>query len=78
VWSRVLPVVCLILVHSSDGGSLWVESEAITVLKPLLSKHQDHLARGTRTLVYTAGKVFGVRESEEDIERMIKSCGKGS
>jgi hypothetical protein len=75
---RALPIVCLILVHSADGGDLWIESAAITVVKPLFGEHQDHLAKGTRTLVYTAGKVFGVREEEDAIERMIKACPKGS
>jgi hypothetical protein len=54
-----------------------IQSEAITVIRPLLSEHQDHLAKGTRTLVYTAARVFGVREEEDEIERMVKACGKG-
>jgi hypothetical protein len=76
---KALPGVlwCLIWLHSSDGQPIWITSEAITVLKPLLPEHRDHLAKGTETLVYTAGKVFGVREDEDAIERLIKSCPKG-
>jgi hypothetical protein len=53
---------------------LWIESAAITVVRPLLPEHRDHLAKGTQSVVYMAGKAFGVRESERDIERMVKSC----
>jgi hypothetical protein len=74
MYRKILPVACLILLHSADKADLWIESAAITVVRPVLPEHQDHVAKGTRTLVYTAGKVFGVREEEPAIERLIKAC----
>jgi hypothetical protein len=71
---KILPVVCLILVHSSDGNRLFIESAAISVLKPAPIYH-DHVTRGTRTIVYmSSGKSFGVTETEEDIAQGLKGC----
>jgi hypothetical protein len=77
MWSRILPVVCLVLLHSSDGSLLWIESAAIYVLKAGPG-WVDHVAKGTGTIVYTAtGKTFGVRETEEEVERAVaKSCNR--
>jgi hypothetical protein len=71
---KILPILCLILVHSSDGNPLFMESAAISVLKPAPIYH-DHVTRGTRTIVYmSSGKSFGVRETEPDIAQSLKGC----
>jgi hypothetical protein len=71
---RVLPIVCLLLFHSSDGSLIWIESTAISVLKPAPA-HLDHVTKGTQTIIYTStGKTFGVREEEDAIERLVKTC----
>jgi hypothetical protein len=75
---QVLPIVCLLAFHSSDGSAIWIESAAISVLKPAPA-HLDHVTKGTQTIIYTStGKTFGVRETEGAIALGVKSCDKGS
>jgi hypothetical protein len=77
----IAPVVravffCLLLFHSSDGSPIWISAAAITVLKPAPA-HQDHLAKGTQTIIYTStGKTFGVRELDQDIVGRVNACDK--
>jgi hypothetical protein len=66
---------CLILFHSSDGSLIWIKSAAITVVKPILSHHRDHIAKGTAAVVYTtAGRTFGVHDDATDIVSKVDSC----
>jgi hypothetical protein len=70
----VLCLWCLLLLHSPDGSEIWIESNAINVIKSGVP-HRDHIAKGTGTVVYTTtGKNFGIRENDGDVARMIKSC----
>jgi hypothetical protein len=58
---------------------VWIESAAIAVIKPIPAEHRDHLARGTRAVVYTdTGRTFAVREDDEDIVGKVNACDKGS
>jgi hypothetical protein len=65
--------LCLLLLHSPDGSELWIESNAITVIKSGVP-HRDHIAKGIGTVVYTAKGNFGIREADGDVAKMIKSC----
>jgi hypothetical protein len=69
-------VLCLLLFHSADGNPLWIRTAAITVLQ-LARNYHDHVAKGAQVLVFTVtGKTFGVRESEEEVARIVRSCEK--
>jgi hypothetical protein len=75
---KILPVVCLILFHSSDGSLIWIRSTAITVVKPIPTEHVNHLSKGTHAVVYTVtGKTFAVREDDETIVGAVDGCDKG-
>jgi hypothetical protein len=76
---KLLPVACLILLHSpSDGSVVWIKSSAITVVKPIPAKHRNHLAGRTQAVVYTvSGRTFAVLEADEDIVGAVDACDKG-
>jgi hypothetical protein len=76
---RVLPLVCLILFHSSDGSLIWIKSSAITTVKPILPRALNHIAKGTHAVVYTVtGRTFAVQDTSEDIVGKVDACDKGS
>jgi uncharacterized RmlC-like cupin family protein len=67
----------MILLHSSDGSTLWIKSAAVTVVKPA-AKHRDHLAGGTQAVLYTiSGRTFAVLEDDETIVGAVDACDKG-
>jgi hypothetical protein len=72
--SAALFLGCLLLFHSSDGSLIWIESEAIKVLRPAPAYH-DHVARGTKTIIYTStGKTFGVSENYDQVTSAVKTA----
>ena len=69
-----LAFVCIFMLHSPDGGSLWLQGDFITVIQKV-SKYQDHMALGSNTILHMAsGRRWIVRETEVDILLLIKEC----
>jgi len=74
----VAALACLLVFHSPDGSELLVEKSSIRIVKPIGSKHHDHIAAGTSSVVYTGVRPngFGITESTKDVVRMLASeCG---
>ena len=68
-----LPVCCLIILHSPDEREMRIESTHIDILRPA-DVVQQHVAPGTKTIIYVGGQRFGVVESDEEIDTLIKDC----
>ena len=66
---------CLIVVHSPDGSELRIDTNHILAVRPAAGV-SEHVAKGTNTLIYTGGKVFGVTEGFDDAINQIEQCGR--
>lgn len=69
-----IPLSCLMILHSPDGAELHVESKQIFALRGLTKDLAEHVAAGTKTILYVSGQKFGVKETSEEIELMISNC----
>jgi len=68
-----LPICCLIILHSPDEREMRIESTHIDILRPA-DAVQQHVAPGTKAIIYVGGLRFGVVESDEEIDTLIKDC----
>jgi hypothetical protein len=50
-----------------------IESTHIDILRPA-DAVQQHVAPGTKAIVYVGGQRFGVVESAAEIETLVKDC----
>lgn len=66
---------CLIVLHSPDGGTLQVEASSVYAMRAATGNVQEHVAKGTNTILYVGGKVFGVTETPQEIAALMESCG---
>jgi hypothetical protein len=74
-WLNLL--VCLIVLHTPDGGEVAVDTRQILMLQPAESlKH--HVARGTETIVFLTGQRIAVREQPHEVEYLTKVCEDGA
>lgn len=68
----ILP--CLIALHGPDGGVLQVEANSIYAIRNITENIQEHVAKGTKTVIYVGGKVFGVTETPQEIAELTERC----
>ena len=74
-----ITLACLLVFHAPDGSELWVESEVVKVIRPVGVAHREHVAPGTRSVLYLAGvrqAGWGVVESAAEVRRMVMGCPK--
>ena len=74
-----IALACLLVFHSPDGTELWVASDVIKVIRPVGVAHREHVAPGTRSVVYLAGvrsAGWGVVESAEQVKAMVAGCAR--
>jgi hypothetical protein len=65
---------CLLLLHSPDGGDLWIESGAVAVIKRGLPAYHDHITKQANTIIYTSnGKAFSLRETDAQVAALLKT-----
>ena len=67
---------CLIAFHTPDGGEIFIETIHIVAIRPIASSQAEHVARGTKALIYTTDKNFAVIENEEKIAELMGQCEK--
>ena len=70
-WGRIVP--CLVLLHSPDGSDILIETNSVTAIRPVV-EDSEHVADGSRAIVYLVDKSFAVRESEVRIIEIIGTC----
>jgi hypothetical protein len=71
-----LPFCCLIVLHSPDNRELQVESQYIEVMRPAEAARQ-HVTPGTQAILYVGAQRFGVIESIDQINIIIRNCLSG-
>lgn len=62
------------MLHSPDGQVLRVESHQIFAIRGLTKDLEQHVAAGTKTVIFAGGQKFGIKETPEEIETMIANC----
>lgn len=51
-----------------------VESQHIAAIRPVSDQIKEHVAPGTKALVYVGAHKFGITESLEQAEEMVENC----
>jgi hypothetical protein len=69
---RFAPLLCLAIFHAPDGTELTIDT-SITAIRGV-EKAGTHVAPGTRSLIYAGGEKFGVRETQEQVRMILKTC----
>ena len=73
---RAAPLaLAFLLFHSPDGAPLWIACQAIFAVRPIGGATKQHVATGTRALIYTPGYTLAVKEAAEDAVAKAKGCG---
>jgi len=70
-------IACLIVLHTPDGEEIAVDTRQILMLRPT-THIREHLAHGTRTLVYMTAQKVAVTEQPHEVEYLIKICEDGA
>jgi len=71
---RAAPLVLVFLLfHSPDGGPLWIACQAIFAVRPIGGAKQ-HVASGTRALIYMPGHTLAIKEAPEDTAARVDKC----
>jgi hypothetical protein len=63
----------LITLHDPSGRLITFDSRQISAVQPT-EELSRHVAPGTKSIIYVAGKAFGVTEDREQIKAMIEEC----
>ena len=66
-------LACSIVLHTPDGHRFKVRADAIRSVEDA-TYLQDHLAKHTNTIIHVDGKGRGVRETEQQIADLERSC----
>ena len=66
-------LLCVAIFHSPDNRELRLESAHIAAVRPA-DAAQAQLAPGTRAIIYIGGQKFGVIETVQEIDSIIKDC----
>ena len=76
MWARAL--ACLLTFHSPDGSRLLVESGIIKVIRPIEPAHSEHVAPGTRSVLYLGVRPagLGIVETAAQVLKAIEDCPK--
>jgi hypothetical protein len=71
---RSLFFSCVLTFHSPDGSELFVYSDTIRLIRKIEPHHQQHVAPGTRSVIYLGVRPngFGVVETVPQVLRMIE------
>jgi hypothetical protein len=65
---------CVVILHTPDGGNLYLEEAHITAVRPASQVHVENLAKGTKSVVYGVDENFGVIEEATDVVKQIEAC----
>ena len=73
----ILATGCFIIVHGPNGkDELHVDASSIFIVRPTTKDIEPHIAAGTKTILYIGGQKFGISETPEEVEAMIRDCDK--
>ena len=64
---------CLIVLHSPEGSEVDFDTRHISAFRSSASM-AEHLAKGTKSVIFVGGKGFAVTETVEEISEKINNC----
>jgi hypothetical protein len=73
----IVPLCCLIILHTPDGEEIAVDTRQILMLRPTIGI-REHLAPGSKTLIYVSGQKIAVKEMPHEVEYLTKICEDGA
>lgn len=72
--SVIFLLACLVIFHSPDGSLVSVEKQHVAVVRPVTEPIKEHVAAGTRALLYVGSHKIGITETAEEAEAMLEQC----
>lgn len=72
----LLPLACLLTLHSPDGSELLVESGMLRAVRAIAPHAAGQVARGARSVIYLGSAPAGlaVVESTTEIQDRLSAC----
>jgi hypothetical protein len=68
----LIGLCCLAIFHRPDGQEIRIDTH-ITAFQPAHG-FSEHLAAGIKTVIFSGGKSFGVIETPDQVERIVRDC----
>ena len=74
--AKLLPplLLCMLTLHAPDGSELLVQSENISVIRPIAGAHREQVAAGTGSVLYLGGRPIGIKETAAQVRALIADC----
>lgn len=70
----MLLLACLVVFHAPDGTLVSVEKQHIAAIRPVSEAAKEHLAPGSRALVYVGSHKFAITETLDEAEAIMEQC----
>lgn len=70
---KLIPLLCLVILHTPKGTELRLESRHITVFQDL--HDYKGAAPGSKSVVNSGSQRFFVVETVEEIDELLEKCG---
>lgn len=67
-------IICLVVFHAPDGSLVSVEKQHVAAVRPVTDAIKEHVAPGTKALVYVGQHKFGITETLDEAEAMLEQC----
>ena len=67
-------VVCLVTLHAPNGALLTIDTHGFVMALDVEDLPSQHVATGTKSIVYMSGHKIGVTETREQVEQLIENC----
>jgi hypothetical protein len=72
----VLATGCFLTVHGPNNDAWRIDAASIFVIRPNSGAIKSHVHEQINTILYVDGQKFGIVETPEQIESMIRQCDK--
>ena len=67
--------MCYVTLHGPDGEDLIkVDAASILVIRPATRELKRHVVKGVNSIVHVGVEKFGVGETPQQIEELVKNC----
>lgn len=70
----LLWLLCLVIFHAPDGSQVSVESQHVAAVRPVTDAIKEHLAPGTKSILYVGAHKIGIVEDFDKAEAMLEGC----
>ena len=71
----LLIAACYVTLHGPSGNdAIKVDAASIFIIRAATPEMQRHVVKGVNTFVYVSGEKFGVSETVEEVEALVRGC----